>query len=236
MRLAGPIQSWGSESRFVHRRTEPMPTKSGVLGLVAAAKGIRRLDPIEELVGLRMGVRIDQPGQLVRDFQTARRSVKERNGTIRWEPLPVSHRYYLSDAVFLVVLEGDRRLLEGVDQALQEPQFPLYLGRRSCPPTQPLRLGIFDVDLEEGLAGIDWQAGTHHQRQRRGRVVALETVRDVKKGEKGTETIHDHPVSFDPNRRLHAWRTVIRETVQVTNPFGREEPRAEHDPIEAAGG
>lgn len=236
MRLAGPIQSWGSESRFVHRRTETVPTKSGVLGLIAAAKGLRRFDPIEELVGLRMGVRADQPGQLVRDFQTARRATRDRSGTIEWKPLPVSHRYYLSDAVFLVVLEGDRRLLEGIDEALKAPSFPLYLGRRSCPPVQPLRLGIYDVDLQEALTTIDWQASEHHQRRRRERVVTLETLRDVRTGEEGTETIHDHPISFDPNRRLHAWRSVVRGTVQVTNPFGHEELRAEHDPIEAAGG
>ena len=76
-RLAGPLQSWGSRSRFVRRETEKAPTKSGVLGLVAAAKGIRRTDPLESLLGLRFGVRVDQPGQLVRDFQTAQRPKKE---------------------------------------------------------------------------------------------------------------------------------------------------------------
>ena len=55
--LSGPMQSWGSESRFTRRATEQMPTKSGVIGMLAAAQGRRRSDPVEDLVGIRFGVR-----------------------------------------------------------------------------------------------------------------------------------------------------------------------------------
>ncbi|MGQ4818899.1 type I-E CRISPR-associated protein Cas5/CasD, partial [Enterococcus faecium] len=91
--LTGPLQSWGSASRFVRRGTEPAPIKNGVVGLLAAAQGRRRADPVEDLAALRFGVRIDQPGRLVRDFQTERRA----DGT----SLPLSYRFYLADAVFL---------------------------------------------------------------------------------------------------------------------------------------
>ena len=37
IRLKGPMQSWGSRSRFSLRSTEPYPTKSGVIGMIAAA-------------------------------------------------------------------------------------------------------------------------------------------------------------------------------------------------------
>ena len=47
LRLAGPMQSWGVSSQFVHRATETFPTKSGLVGLLAAAQGRRRCDPIE---------------------------------------------------------------------------------------------------------------------------------------------------------------------------------------------
>jgi CRISPR system Cascade subunit CasD len=104
-RLAGPLQSWGSRSRFVRRDTEAAPTKSGVLGMVAAAKGIRRTDPLESLLGLRFGVRVDHPGQLVRDFHTAQRPEKQRDGAVSWTALPLSYRYYVSDAVFPAVLD-----------------------------------------------------------------------------------------------------------------------------------
>lgn len=236
LRLAGPLQSWGSGSKFVRRGTETAPTKSGVLGLVAAAKGLRRTEPIEELLPLRLGVRIDQPGQLVRDFQTAQRPEKARDGSITWKPLPLSYRFYLADATYLVVLEGDQALVEGIDAALRSPAFPLYLGRRSCPPAGPVALGLIDDDLDHALATVPWLASSHHQRHRRERELRLETMRDALPGEVGAETLRDIPVSFDPNRRQYAWRSIVRGFVLIPNPHGTEEPPAEHDPISLLGG
>lgn len=99
LRLAGPLQSWGSSSRFARRGTEIAPTKSGVIGLLAAAKGIRRTEPLTELLGLEFGVRLDQPGQILRDFQTAR-SLDGRHS------YPLTYRFYLSDAAFLAGVSG----------------------------------------------------------------------------------------------------------------------------------
>jgi CRISPR system Cascade subunit CasD len=232
LRLAGPLQSWGSGSRFVRRTTETAPTKSGVLGLVAAAKGIRRTEPLEELLNLRMGVRIDQPGQLLRDFQTARRAEKTRGGAVVWKPLPLSERYYMSDAVYLVVLEGDRPLLEGIDEALRSPEFPLYLGRRSCPPVGPVALGVHDDDLETALKKAKWLASKRHRETRkREKEVELETVRDIGEGDTPTESYRDHPLSFDPDQRRYEWRAVVREPVTVPNPSWVEDTRPEHDPM-----
>jgi len=137
LKLAGPLQSWGSSSRFARRGTEVAPTKSGVLGILAAAKGIRRTEPLTELLGLEFGVRLDQPGQILRDFQTAR----TLDGK---ESMPLTYRFYLSDAVFLAAVRGDRELLTGLDEALNRPRFPLYLGRRSCPPAGRISLGVHD--------------------------------------------------------------------------------------------
>lgn len=70
LKLAGPLQSWGSGSRFTERGTQHEPTKSGVVGLLAAALGRRRTDPVDDLAALDFAVRIDQPGLLESDFQT----------------------------------------------------------------------------------------------------------------------------------------------------------------------
>ena len=101
LRLAGPLQAWGVKSRFTVRSTELAPTRSGIIGLVSAAVGRRRTDPIEDLLSLRFGVRKDQPGRVIRDFHTAR----SLDGK---ESMPLSNRYYLADAVFLAGIEGDR--------------------------------------------------------------------------------------------------------------------------------
>ena len=74
LRLAGPMQSWGTTSRFDQRDTGKEPSKSGVIGLIAAALGIDRElwnDDLKALAGLVMGVRHDRPGVLKRDYQTA---------------------------------------------------------------------------------------------------------------------------------------------------------------------
>ena len=92
------MQAWGDASRFSRRDTRMVPSKSGVLGLLAAADGRRRTDPIEDLARLRFGVRVDQPGRLQRDFQTA----------INWETthsMPLSYRYYVADAVYVAVAD-----------------------------------------------------------------------------------------------------------------------------------
>lgn len=222
LRLAGPLQAWGDASRFTHRATRSEPTKSGVLGLLAAADGRRRSDPIEDLARLRFGVRVDQPGRLVRDFQTA----------IRWQDsrrpsMPLSYRYYLSDAVFVAAVEGDQELLRGLDDALRAPAFPLFLGRRSCPVSGRLSLGLHGGGVEEVLRTVDWQAATWHRR-RQGRIVDLPLYLDADSTlvspDTAKEVVRDVPLSFDPVRREYGWRNVVRGAPhQITNPAGREE-------------
>jgi CRISPR system Cascade subunit CasD len=246
LRLAGPLQSWGSGSRFLRRSSEREPTKSGVLGLVAAAKGLRRTDSLEEILGLRFGVRLDQPGRLIRDFQTAQRPHTNRDGTVSWTSMPLSRRYYLSDAVYVAVLEGEQALVEGIDAALRSPQFPLYLGRRSCPPAGPVALGLWDGNLDQALRDIPWQASTRVQRRHRQRTVRLATVCDAAVNpteaessgveSSGAELLRDVPVSFDPSHRQYGWRSIIRDVVELPNPYGVVEAATEHDPMSSLGG
>lgn len=216
--LSGPLQAWGSGSRFAMRQTEPAPTKSGVLGLVAAAKGIRRTEPLTELAGIRFGVRSDQPGQLVRDFQTAR----TLDGK---ESMPLSHRYYLGDAVFLAALESaDSSLLEGVLEQLRRPVFPLYLGRRSCPPSGPIPAEIVDKTIEEAFKTTPWKATqTHRAALRNHDSVRVETRVDAAEGMLGAERLRDVPVSFDPEQRRHEWREVVVGQEWLANPDFRGE-------------
>ncbi|MFQ3634189.1 type I-E CRISPR-associated protein Cas5/CasD [Roseiflexus sp.] len=65
LRLEGPMQSWGLRSRWSERDTADAPTKSGVIGLRRDDIRLRVLSD-----ALRMGVRIDLPGTLMRDYHT----------------------------------------------------------------------------------------------------------------------------------------------------------------------
>lgn len=225
--LAGPQQAWGDSSRFTQRQTRPEPTKSGVIGLFAAALGRRRTDPIEDLAGLTFGVRTDQAGRLERDFQT---EIDWRTGKSK----ALTHRYYLADARFVAALSGPDEVLEGLVDALAHPTFPLYLGRRAFPPAGPLRGRLLAEDVPDALRMAEWTATPLHRR-RQGGVVRLPIVRDAGPGDKRTDSIRDHPVSFDPEHRQYEWRDVVHEVVDVDNPDSQR-PASNPDWLAALGG
>lgn len=230
LRLAAPLQSWGADSKFEIRKTNREPTKSGVLGLLAAALGLRRSDDagIRELESLRFGVRVDQEGGLLVDFHTANSPTPQQAAKARAldkapSPPYVTRRHYLTDAIFLVGLESeDEALLHRLENALHRPAFPLFLGRRSCPPTQPLCLGIRQEELcrvlqSEPTLVPEW-------RRKNG---SYRIVTDAGPQEAGIP-VRDLPLSFSPIRRQYGFRPV-REWM-APDPAG-EQMETEHDPF-----
>ncbi|WP_293911199.1 type I-E CRISPR-associated protein Cas5/CasD [Deinococcus sp.] len=131
--LAAPMQSWGTRSRFDDRDTEAEPSKSGVLGLCAAALGIDRAEPVTHLSALAFGVRVDRSGALMHDYHTAQLYPGQR-GT----PTSLTRRAYLADAAFWAALEGDEALVTELHAALRDPYWPLCLGRKAFAPSTPL--------------------------------------------------------------------------------------------------
>lgn len=226
LKLAGPLQSWGADSRFVERKTRHEPTKSGVVGLLASALGRRRTEGVDDLNACLFGVRVDQPGELERDFQTMHTA--QGDGKLSW-------RYYLADAVFVAGLEMPDERLGACADAIFRPAFPLYLGRRSCPPACKVLLGTLPgVRLMEALAGMPWQADARWRRtlERRGETPGSLTVyRDMLPGEAGAygDAVRDVPESFSPELRGYTWRTVVRDAVPLPSP-APQATAASHDP------
>ncbi|MEV6122290.1 type I-E CRISPR-associated protein Cas5/CasD [Streptomyces sp. NPDC052077] len=206
IRLAGPLQSWGLNGRFAQRDTHSRPTKSGVIGLCAAALGLPREEPLGDLAELLFGVRADHPGTPLRDYHTVgggtyplrprdlltdhRRadgvappappdgpedtpfgraelegwygspkyvaadpvSGALVSGRVRRHAL-ITERWYLSDAAFLIGLQhSDPGLLERIAYALEHPRRLLWLGRKSCPPSGDLALGVVPGTIGEVFA------------------------------------------------------------------------------------
>lgn len=209
LQLAGPLQSWGSSSRFARRTTETAPTKSGVLGMLAAAQGRDRTADLSDLAALRFGVRIDQPGTRVRDFHTAHHQVTDKS-------MPVSERFYLADAVFLAAVEGDAELIDALHEAVRAPYFLPYLGRRSCPPSRRLDLGVrHDVTLEVALHEHEWLASPWYSRRAdRVGIADLVTVIDSSPADPPGDAVRDQPVSFNPRHRSYAMRAVRHGTAR----------------------
>ena len=224
LRLAGPLQSWGAAARFVRRTTESAPTKSGVIGMLAAAQGIERGDDdaLARLAALRFGVRIDQPGTRVRDFQTAHHQVTDK-------AMPLSERFYLADAVFVAALEGSTELLAELRKALHRPVYPPFLGRRSCPPTGQLVLGLHDdTELVQSLTHMPWQASGWYRKRHRWPTVRLPLLLEAAPGTTKGDLLRDQPVSFDAAHRKHALRTVTSTTVDI--PTSRTTPGPDTTP------
>ncbi|WP_204032165.1 type I-E CRISPR-associated protein Cas5/CasD [Sinosporangium siamense] len=253
LRLAGPMQSWGDQSMFNRRDTRPQPTKSGVVGLLAAASGHSRETPLGDLLGLSMGVRVDQEGSLLRDYHT----VSDYQG----RPLPqagvsakgiqkptsppkythVTQRFYLQDAVFVAALAGPAAIMETLAEAVTHPAFPLALGRRSCVPSQPILLGITTEPILEALTNQPWQAGTHLRtafEKRHGRLARIDRMVTVE-ADDGDQILHDEPLSFDPHDRRHTTRRVTHLWRSIPtgfpNPRPSEGPGSPQDPFALLG-
>lgn len=220
LQLAGPLQSWGAASRFSRRSTESAPTKSGVLGLLAAAQGRPRTADLSDLGTLRFGVRVDQPGTRVRDFHTAHHQVSGK-------AMPVTERFYLADAVFLAAVEGDRALIEELHAAVRAPHFLPFLGRRACPPARRLDLGVrHDAGLETALLEHPWLASPWYRQQTAPAAPdRLPVLLDSAPGDPPGDIVADQPLSFDPRHRRYARRSVRRGAV------ARPVEAPEHDPM-----
>ena len=183
--LDGPMQSWGVASRFQHRETENMPTKSGVLGMLAAAMGIdkyaddeaERLKPLTELqFSVFRAFRIDQqrPVQRLSDFHTVGGGYEKKDHRGRLS-IPhkasggpfgtvITHRTYLTDARFIAVLEGAEATLSQCAEALCNPRWGIWFGRKTCLPAAPLSPTLAD-GREQALtvlakkSGVEWGEG-----------------------------------------------------------------------------
>ena len=220
LRLAAPLQAWGIASKFDRRDTQKEPTKSAVIGLVAAALGLHRDHPRVQVLGqsLRFGLRVDREGSLLRDYHTAKSSKSSY----------VTHRYYLCDAVFLVGLEGEDGLLTEIEQALHCPWFPLFLGRRACPPEGRVCLGI-----RHGMSLMD--ALKAEPPLCAGMPASLRVIADAAPGDPAAFMLRDQPISFDQRLRQHGLRPVAERYIRpdwAPIPDQHAAPTAtEHDPF-----
>ena len=159
LRLVGPMQSWGTSSRFDQRDTGKEPSKSGVIGLVAAALGIDRenWEELEPLTKLKMGVRHDRPGVLKSDYQTAQDIISADHKKIH--KTAVTTRDYLADAAFLVGLSGPNgKILERAYCALENPIWTLALGRKSYVPSESIWMpdSLREGNLDDVLRIHPW--------------------------------------------------------------------------------
>jgi len=209
--LDAPMQSWGVSSRFQRRGTESFPTKSGVIGLIAAAMGIdkqasdeaQKLAPLASLTFAVFAVCESAPHGKIRqvirleDFHTVGGGYDSKNPVERLHITQkaeggtsttiITSRTYLTDARFVAVLEGDTATLEQIAQALKNPRWGVWLGRKNCIPASPLAPELGETS-EAVIKGLLSRFGPDHTYQ-------ITEARE-ERNEDGCWFQSDQPLSF----------------------------------------
>lgn len=233
LRLRGPMQAWGTRSRFEYRDTEREPTFSGIIGIIAAAEGLPRGADLSEYHQLVITVRVDREGELDREFQTALDVVKASGGT----ETQIIHRDFLADAAFHVAVEGPDSLIKRIFTALHRPRYPLFLGRKSYLPSIPIVYPGKESYIDTGEDALTFLCGlplAHDPPISRDKLVAGDETEKIRfvvpHTDGGVEMRRDMPQNFDIYRRRYNTRYIKTEyrSVPVADP-DKEAEEAGHE-------
>ncbi len=220
LRLEGPMQAYGTSSAYNYRRTDIVPSRSAVLGMICAALGYSRGSRdehvfLEQCKSLCMTVvtvprRIYDrvlPVRRLKDYHTvqgtcnALGTIRSKNGHILSE---LTYRHYLTDVSFLVFLSGDRGLLIQAARALEDPVWGIWLGRKCCAPTAPVYAGLYDSESDAMKTCLPKQLCTVPLEE-------LTLVTDSPDIHEGNDTVWDVPECFASNDRRYTVRRVVRK-------------------------
>ena len=228
--IESPLQAWGADSKFGRRDTLPFPTKSGVLGLVFCAMGASgpRNDLLAKLsletlqIASYVRSKPSKEGQdivkvskepLLRDFHMVGSGYDDKD---IWQKLLIpktsegkpavgggtkmTYRYYLQDARFAAVLEVTADMADTISDALKNPVYDLYFGRKNCVPTERIFQGSFDSIAEA------WQKAAALAQDKQ----LLEDFR-VLDGEYEGDlmTLNDVPVQFGEIKKYRDRRVTV---------------------------
>lgn len=225
--LDGPMQSWGHASRFERRTTALHPTRSGVFGLIAAALGIDKHGSDEaarlarfsamKVTTITLPRRHRRFGELLirrlEDYHTVT-GIRRASGKVDEDATVQTYRHYLLDARFGVLIEGSSALLQEVADALRNPKWGVWLGRKSCPPASPV------LAAPPGERAEAWRqllqragyAGTEGMEQ-------FDHVAEADPGSSGADMIEDTPLGYGlPIGERHAPRWIRRVPKSAANP------------------
>jgi CRISPR system Cascade subunit CasD len=214
LRLEGPLQSWGFDSQYNRRNTGLMPTKSGIAGMCCAALGLPRGSNKEkEFLTLfatvqmtaiaipRKGVKKELPVRRLQDYHTVQKT-KRASGSINNDCV-LTHRQYLTDASFGILLGGSKLCLKELADALADPVWGIWLGRKTCIPSAPVLAGLKE-NRDDALRLIIGE----------NPLELFTRQEEVENFAEGRDSLPDSPVSFATERRLFSPRRVL--TLQGT--------------------
>jgi len=142
----------------------------------------------------------------LQDYHTVQ-NTRRASGSINNDCV-LTHRQYLTDAAFGVILEGDANVLTEIAAALADPKWGIWLGRKSCIPTAALLAGFMG----------NWDNVLPLLKENRDDVLRLligekplesfTRQEEVDNFAEGRDSLPDTPVSFASERRLFSPRRV----------------------------
>ena len=168
--LSAPMGSFGGYAGHERRDSGVIPLRSAMLGLVGAALGINRADAFGQaaLRAYSVAVQPFQESVPLRDFHTvqsiptaqAKRPATRRQALVRAGQRVntiITIRDYRCDVLIGVTVWGEGRwTLHHLSDCLRAPEFPLYLGRKSCPLASPVNASVLLAEGPvEALARIE---------------------------------------------------------------------------------
>lgn len=207
LRLEGPLQSWGFDSQYNRRNTGLMPTKSGIAGICCAAMGLPRGSDKEKkflssfgtvrMTAIAVSRNIAKKGLPVRRLQDYHTVQNTKTAEGKNKDCHITHRQYLTDAAFGILLEGDAVHLYEIAAALADPKWGIWLGRKACIPSAPILAGLKDNRDDALHLLIGGKPLESFIRQE-----------EVENFADGRDSLPDTPLSFAIERRLFSPRRV----------------------------
>lgn len=143
--------------------SQSAPTKSAVVGMLAAALGRTKSDSITDLNQLLIGTCTTNAGVLHTRFGTIT-GASQLEGGIRSNPLIRKKGYFQAATLgpgdsylvrHIVAFQSeDEMFVQELLKALTAPVFPVFVGRANCRPAEPMPLGYLEGTLEDAFALI----------------------------------------------------------------------------------
>jgi len=141
------MSAYGLQTFDVHRRINHFPTRSAIMGLLGAAKGITR-ERFSELYDLsqqlKIAVQVNSPGEKMVDYHTVQ-AFRSPQGKIQKGTKP-TYREYWCDSEYTFAITADETVINTLMLNVKKPEFGLFQGRKSCPLTRPLFETVTDDD------------------------------------------------------------------------------------------
>ena len=114
----------------------------------------------------------------------------------------MTYRYYLQDMAYAVVLQAPAALVDAVAGALCNPVWDLYLGRKSCVPTEFIFQGCFDTAEQAQQAGKTLAA-------KKKRAFVLRVLQGVHEGE--VLSLNDVPLQFGHHKKYRDRQVSVQK-------------------------